>query len=593
MKSTAGRTTRGWARARVGLGVALATAPLLACHQDRPLFVIQGPSSEDAGATEEAGAVDASGPLTIRVRTTAGVQRPISVDIYGYHFPDGAGGASERCSCRPSLLRAPGFRVSTLNWENGACNGGTSWCSENSAFFASTEQPGDAITRQLDKALGIGAHLILTIPIGDYVAADRLGSSSPQDGCDGDVANSGPDYKDKRFRRNGPTKPTAITFPPDATDGWVYQDEFLSWLKAVPGVGAAGVVIELDFLPSRWDGIFKALYEGNHITYSDLCERNETYAQAVKRVWPEMRVAGPSADGWDGLMNLLGAPDAKTDGRFVDHYLDCMAKASAVAGRRLIDIFNLNWTPGAGAEVDESRLAEDVVKQRLQAPRSLWDDTYTEKSRLVDNFTHGPVRLVPWLRELIGSKLPGTDIAFSQYGFGATGDISGGLAVADALGAFGRLGVSYAVLYWPQGQSQAYSLGALQLYRNYDGNGGHFGDVSVDAQSSNRDLSTAWAAIDSGSKQRLTLVVLNKDLTSEQDALIQLDDPSFTRAEVYTLTKTASGPRAVTGAPAVVEPVRVGGDAGAALVTPAESMGAGWFRYRMPPLSASLLVFSP
>ena len=78
-------------------------------------------------------------------------------------------------------------------------------------------------SRRSTQAKDAGAAAIVTIPIVDYVAADKNG------GCD--VRNSGPNYLQTRFKQNKPTKGSALSLTPNATDGFVYEDEFVNWLK--------------------------------------------------------------------------------------------------------------------------------------------------------------------------------------------------------------------------------------------------------------------------------------------------------------------------------------------------------------------------
>ena len=83
----------------------------------------------------------------------------------------------------------------------------------------------------------------------------------------------------------------------------------------------------------------------------------------------------------------------------------------------------------------------------MQAPRSLWDPTYVEKSWITKQSTHGPIRLLPRLQEKIDKHYPGTRLAITEYNYGGGADISGAIAQADVLGIFGREGVFAAALW--------------------------------------------------------------------------------------------------------------------------------------------------
>lgn len=69
---------------------------------------------------------------------------------------------------------------------------------------------------------------------------------------------------------------------------------------------------------------------------------------------------------------------------------------------------------------------------------------------------------------------------------------------------------------WGEPQPQQPGAFAFRMYRNYDGAGGRFGDVSVSASSSDQGQLSVFAAQRSSDKA-LTLMVVNKtgeDLTS-------------------------------------------------------------------------------
>jgi hypothetical protein len=69
---------------------------------------------------------------------------------------------------------------------------------------------------------------------------------------------------------------------------------------------------------------------------------------------------------------------------------------------------------------------------------------------------------------------------------------------------------------WGEPQPQQPAAFAFRMYRNYDGAGGRFGDISVSATSSDQGQLSVFAAQRS-SDRALTLIIVNKtaeDLTS-------------------------------------------------------------------------------
>jgi hypothetical protein len=86
--------------------------------------------------------------------------------------------------------------------------------------------------------------------------------------------------------------------------------------------------------------------------------------------------------------------------------------------------------------------------------------------------------LIPRLKQLIAGAYPDTGLAITEYSFGGEKDASGAVALAEALGVFGREGVDVAA-YWTFPPPDSPAGAAFRLYRNYDGRGGTFGDRSL------------------------------------------------------------------------------------------------------------------
>ena len=128
-----------------------------------------------------------------------------------------------------------------------------------------------------------------------------------------------------------------------------------------------------------------------------------------------------------------------------------MKRAEEQNHRRLVHVLDVHWYPEArgATRITDKDVSPKTVEARLQAPRSLWDPTYTEKSWIAATWGK-PIRLIPWLQERIDANYPGTKLAMTEYNYGVGDHISGGLAQADVLGVFGREGV-YLATYWGDG----------------------------------------------------------------------------------------------------------------------------------------------
>jgi hypothetical protein len=140
---------------------------------------------------------------------------------------------------------------------------------------------------------------------------------------------------------------------------------------------------------------------------------------------------------------------------------------------------------------------------RNRSTRSLWDPNYVDESWIGQK-----VRLIPRLRAWAEAFRSGTPIGITEYNWGAEGHISGATAQAEVLGIFGREGLDFAARWTtPDRGKPAYK--AILMYRNYDGRGSTFGDVSVRASVPNPDAVSAFAAVRS-SDQALTVMLINK-----------------------------------------------------------------------------------
>ncbi len=476
---------------------------------------------------------DDPGPADVQFAVDTGVDvRPISPFIYGHNAPDWDGRGTHL-----TLGRSGGNRMTAYNWENNASNAGSDYIFQNDGFLGGGDVAGEVPRLAVDAAHSHGAAQIVTVPCAGYVAADKNG--------DGDVTNT-PNYLATRFRVSVPTKGSAFVYPPDTTDDHVYQDEFVSWLESKFPESRTDprrtIFYALDNEPDLWSSTHAEIHP-DPLTYAELVQRDTDYAAAIKEAAPGARVFGFVSYGWNGYTTLQNAPDAS--GRdFLDFYLDSMKSAETSAGQRLIDVLDLHWYPeaqGGGVRITGQDTGAAVVAARLQAPRSLWDPSYSETSWIVDASTQGPIRLIPRLKEKIDAHYPGTELAFTEYNYGAGADISGGLAQADVLGIFGREGV-YAAAEWPLASDESFIWGGFDIFRNFDGAGGAFGDVSVQATNDDDQAASVYASIDSSDPARLVIVAINKRDVEATAGISVRHGYQYSRAEIYQLTSASSVP---------------------------------------------------
>jgi hypothetical protein len=497
--------------------------------------------------------------------TPAKVIRTISPYVYGINSqPDDGIGVSVR--------RTGGNRQTAYNWEIDASNAGNDYQHSSDLWacqslgYKDCEQPGAQYLDFTRANRAAGMDSLVTIPLVDYVVADHNGPVPESEKA-----------PSKRWNRSLAKKPGPFTLSPDLSDGVVYQDEFVNFLVQKLGKAADGGVkfYSLDNEPALWPGLHTRIHP-EKTRYDEMVMRSEAIAGAITHIDPSAVVLGGIMFGWSEYMSLGDAPDAKENnekyGTWVDYFLAAMKDLEAKHHRRLVHALDVHWYPEAkGAKrITEKDISPKTVNARVQAPRSLWDPTYIEKSWIAAQLGK-PIRLIPWLLEKIDARYPGTKLTMSEYDYGTGDHISGGLAQADALGIFGREGL-YMANYWGAGAGNIdlppYIKAAFKLYRNYDGKHGMYGDIAVQAAPADIAKATIYAAKDSKHPGTLTVIVINKDQQATFNGKFDIRGGGYGSAKVY----------AFDGSKAEIQSL------------PAVEIKNDRLEYRLPPLSATLFV---
>jgi hypothetical protein len=283
--------------------------------------------------------------------------------------------------------------------------------------------------------------------------------------------------------------------------------------------------------------------------------------------------------GFAAFLSLQSAPDWEDNYAddyqwFLDFYLDKMKQNSEAAGKRLLDVLDLHWYSEARADgqrivFNEGSNSEAVQKARVQAPRMLWDPSYEEDSWIGESWTEPFRPIIPKIKESIANYNPGTKLAFTEYSHGAEGDISGGIAQADTLGIFGKYGVYLSTL-WPSDSNLDYAAAAYNIYRNYDGNKSKFGNLHVQAESSDYVNSSIYASVNTDSEDKLHMIVINKNMEQPIAGTFNIDSSrSYNSAEVYAFDSSS---------PEITER------------TPVTNIYGNEFEYTIPPFTVAHVV---
>jgi hypothetical protein len=551
---------------------------------------------------------DDPGPAAIRFTINSGqAVRPISPYIYGSN--------SSQITNR-TFDRSGGNRLTGYNWETNASNAGADWYHHSDYFLTNGQAnrpPGAAVSGMIQSAGAAGRAALVTIPMAGYVSADASGTVDETQ-----IAPS------SRWREVVPKKSDKypgepLTLSPNKSDAYVFTDEFTNWVENTKQPGQP-VFYSLDNEPALWGEALPTGWQSGAPpspccnpangtdpspqgrthptihpyapTFNEMRDKTIAHAAAIKDVNPNAVVFGGVGYGWNEFRSLQDAPGRVTtpvhpDGdqsgelHYYEWLLSEVAKAEATQGRTLMDVIDLHWYPeargndnnGVSRRVTFDSRATDpgVVAARVQSTRSLWDPTYTETSWITSCCSGGPIKLLPHLQRDIADFKPGTRIAITEYNYGAGSHYSGGIAQADFLGILGREGV-FAANWWDVGNGSGFVNAAFNMYLNYDGAGGQFGDTSVAGITNNIANSAVYASVNSTDPNRMVVVAINRTSSPQTTGIAVTHDRIFDHAEVYQLTAGVSAAPEMTHAADI----------------PLDLLNA--FQYTMPAWSVSTLV---
>ncbi|MFZ6771901.1 glycoside hydrolase family 44 protein [Undibacterium sp. SXout7W] len=523
-------------------------------------------------------------------------RKSISPLIYGYNaYADGTnragwdnqGGLSQLQSLNLRSRRLGGNTMTSYNWENGVSNSGADWCNSSNAAVSATSgagspsqnnglayyAPGAALKSFQDQSLTLGVYSLLQLPAAGKLPKDIINLYPPStcQGYDLWQSSAGPSNVDTArwvsIINDKPASAGTYTSTPSLTDGVVYIDEELQFLLQQYGSAATARGIkayELDNEPDLWHHWATASGDaGTHAnlyptltTASDVIQRNSALATTVKRVDASAETYGPALSGYLGLFSLWSIWDGSQSHQpadwnqynaepyltnntgdryryngmtFANAYLAKMRQASTTAGNRLLDVFSFHYYPQASSNAAD----------RVQAARSLWDASYVEPSWITQSgngFTDGRgLQMLPKLQQAINDFYPGTKLAVTEYDFGGKTDITGAIAQADALGAFGKQGVYLATYF---GDAEGFIASGFKIFRNYDGAQSIFPELSVRAISSNNTSASIYAAVSANDPNTLHIVAINRQ-NSNLTSSIQINNPvNFKYAQVWGVSGT-------------------------------------------------------
>jgi hypothetical protein len=467
-----------------------------------------------------------------------------------------------------------GNRTSAYNWENNFSNAGHDWFHNNDDYIPWASNlplsqyliPASPLVAFHDSSLAQNAMSAITLPMVGYVSRDGAGVV--------DISEMAPS---PRWREVVNNKQSALSLTPDTTDGFIYVDEEMNKLINTFGLSNTPTGIKayiMDNEPGLWCSQFAHMRDENNdcVTYNELFTKSENLANTIKGMDTGALVFGPESYGFNEYWSLQDASDDanySSDHWFVDSYLKHMQQASVSAGKRLLDVFSVHWYPDVnvpGIFTGDTTLMANL--ERMQCPRTLWDSSYTSNSWIGQWFGN-ELPIIPRLKSSINQWYPGTKFCIDEYSYGAPYHISGGIAQVDALGAFGKTGVDYAAIWT---EVSDYTRSAFDLYRDYDGNDGTFGDISVKTLcSSSPGEASMFASVTDTTNNEVHIIVTNKsEANSIFGTFVITNDVNYNKVTDYSF--------------------KVGAMAIADTVLPPSAINGNVFAFTLPPLSAHHFV---
>ena len=416
-----------------------------------------------------------------------------------------------------------GNPASRFNWEMGNV-----WNTGADYFFKNVNYTGNKAFSYdgfLEADLIAGVRTALTVPTLGFVARDDRSFGFPvatfgaQQQVDPDTGQGGNGLSAQgKPLESGPPGITSVVAPPDFVERWVRSIRAKDKKR-----GRTVQMYILDNEPMLWNDTHRDVHP-KPTSYDELMVRTLAYGAAVRKADPEAVIAGPAEWGWPAYFGSAvdaaagrSAPDRAAHGGvpLIAWYLKKLHEHEQSTKERILDVLDVHYYPqgkGIGQQTG-GKTDEATNALRIRSTRSLWDPTYRDESWIGEN-----IALIPRLKRWIAENYPGRGISIGEYNFGAENHMSGGLALAEVLGRFGQEGITSA-FYWtyPPGDSPA--AWAFRTFRNYDGKGAHFGELSVEAHA---PPGVSLYASKGPGPSKLVAVLLNLDPHKPINAAVHL-----------------------------------------------------------------------
>lgn len=478
-----------------------------------------------------------SKPAAVRITVNVTKQRhPINPLIYGVNF----GTTKQLLTLRAPLNRLGGAAAEVYDYKSGARNAGMNW------FYESyPSDPKDILAQHAEDFIALtqrgGADTMITIPLMGWVA--KLGPNNAKLSS----------FSITRYGLQKSTDEHGMTEAGNGlrVDGTAIHNDPNDAMQ--PDTPAREAVWVRSLLKNRRPNETRYYLLGNEpslwhenrldvhpvgVHASELLAKSLAMATAIHQADPKAKVVGPEewspigtlSTGFDVQLQSTknnATPDRVKETGGMD-FLPWLLTRWRAAGHP-VDVVSVHYYPQSNQYSDD--VSEPMQLLRNRSTRALWDPSYHDVPWIPVN-----TALIPSLRTMVDRYYyRGTPIALTEYNWGADKHMNGATAQADVLGIFGREGLTMATR-WIAPPDGSPTFLAMQMFRNYDGHGGSFGDISVATSAPDPDTVSAFAA-ERTADHSVTVMVINKQLhdAAPVQVTVQGTSPAGT-VEMHTLS---------------------------------------------------------
>eukprot|EP01084_Bolivina_argentea_P256229 431298_1 len=457
----------------------------------------------------------------------------VSKYVFGVNF------YQQDSSVNYTMMRSGGEGQTRYNWELGAYNSARDWY-----FIGGGGHPWKDM---FDPAINSGQDILVQIPTMGWVAksATKMWSFSntkygqqqenectnQPNGCTWCQKDAG-----NGFWLNG-SQVTGNDF--NDANMQIYPNNATDWMQAI--VSRYGFerakYYAIDNEPELWSDTHFDVHP-QYTTYEETFQSLAIYGSALKKACNyNCKIMGYSpwgwcaywTDGYDGFTTseCTTGPDRKAHNNLplTAWYLQQANIFEQTNKYRVLDIFDFHFYPqannnGVNEGCDES--SDDIMVNRLQSPRSLYDWNYKDPS-----WINQAIAIIPRMQGWINEYYKGTNLSISEYRFGGDTCISSVIAHAEALSIFATYNIEIATR-WVAPDVGSLLTNSFNLYTNYDGKRSNIYDKGIYAvwtTTSDIVMVTGYTFIRMD-KSMVYVYLFNKD-SSDSTVTVSLTNGNF------------------------------------------------------------------